>query len=1124
MSLTAENFSTTASASSLPSLEEVQSKIQSVRQDSSDYPNADILISTLEATKQSMKNRLQSIESIKTLEAEIQKAPQSLSRATEKLNAPVIDEQIDSTKDLDLETVKRKFNQINTQLAMMRVKLSVHATEDKTRTQRQDEIPGRIAELKTSQLELTAQPQPQNTSKELEKAQFNLNLAKQEELLSEISNLDIELLSIRATNELFTTQKLFITREITRLEKSLALWQNILNEKERALTTSTQNTAEDFSKRFKGIPALSKITKETIQQAQLRSTLSARTLAAKRFEETISMQRQQTMENRINAQQRINLLESAGLPIDLQTGSLLRAQRAKLPTIKALKADLESNIKASTTAQLEKLALADQIAALPLDIDSYVTEIMGRIPNQEINEDEVQKLIEHQKKILNLNFIEYGNYIAILKSTNESARQAIKEVQAYSLYLDERLLWIASAPPISFSDIPVEFAAFREFFSYQTLERWFLHLLRDTQAHPILWALAILLLIYLIYRRRRFKGALKNCGLEAAKRNCLSILPTIQAIWVSFLLALPLAFLCAFLAWRTDDPAEISLAFRNCAPFIGIMGFLRILAKPHGILTSHLDFEKERCAHLSKSLRWIPWIILPLFFVTTILLTDPNHPQSGRLVFIIMLLAIGWMVHLLLRPSKGLIGQIKQSQKFAKFYYLLGIGIPLFFITASCLGYISSVQTLRLQIIGSVLIILIALFTSKILVRWILITRRRLAKDQAAKKHKALVVARQKAKKGESPKDTASLEEIQAHALDVVAVEEQTTQLVRVGVIILITFGLWSIWSTSLPALSILDNVTVWQDSHTSETTVNNKPNITDTFSGSNATPEASDSTTKQPNKISLQDLIGSIIIIVLTFIGARNLPGLLELSLLRRLSLQPGVNYAVTTVVRYLIVAVGLLLAFGTIGITWSSVQWLAAAITLGIGFGLQEIFANFVAGIIILFERPIRLGDVVTVGEVSGKVTQIQIRATTIKQFNNRELVVPNKEFITGQLVNWTLNDSILRFDLPVGLAYGSDTTQATKILYEVLSEHPNVLKEPKPEVLFTAFGSSSLDFIVRGHVHSVENLVPTQSSLHYNIDERFREAHIEIAFPQTDIHIRSLPETSSLTLTPSRTPPEN
>ena len=248
---------------------------------------------------------------------------------------------------------------------------------------------------------------------------------------------------------------------------------------------------------------------------------------------------------------------------------------------------------------------------------------------------------------------------------------------------------------------------------------------------------------------------------------------------------------------------------------------------------------------------------------------------------------------------------------------------------------------------------------------------------------------------------------------------------------------------------------------------------------------------------------------LTLTFVAASNVPGLLELTVLRRLNLEPGGSFAVTTTVRYILILGGILLAFGKIGITWSKVQWIAAAVTVGIGFGLQEVIANFVAGLILLFERPIRLGDIVTIGDASGKVTRIEIRATTILQFNNRELIVPNKDLITGTLINWTLSDPILRIEVPVGIAYGSDTERAREILLQVAQDNPHVRKDPKPDVLFSAFGVSSLDFQLRAYVSTIDDMLPAKNELFFAVDQEFRKAGIEIAFPQTDIHIRSVPD---------------
>lgn len=179
----------------------------------------------------------------------------------------------------------------------------------------------------------------------------------------------------------------------------------------------------------------------------------------------------------------------------------------------------------------------------------------------------------------------------------------------------------------------------------------------------------------------------------------------------------------------------------------------------------------------------------------------------------------------------------------------------------------------------------------------------------------------------------------------------------------------------------------------------------------------------------------------------------------------------------------------------------------TVGLSFELQEIFANFISGLIILFEQPIRVDDVVTIEDVTGKVAKIKIRATTIRRWDQRELIVPNKEFITGRLINWTLTDNVLRMDFPVGIAYGSDIRKAEKLLYEVAAAHPQVIDDPKPVVLFKGFGDNSLDFELRACISGMDNYVPVWHDVNCAIDDAFRKAEVEIAFPQRDLHLRSI-----------------
>jgi potassium efflux system protein len=192
------------------------------------------------------------------------------------------------------------------------------------------------------------------------------------------------------------------------------------------------------------------------------------------------------------------------------------------------------------------------------------------------------------------------------------------------------------------------------------------------------------------------------------------------------------------------------------------------------------------------------------------------------------------------------------------------------------------------------------------------------------------------------------------------------------------------------------------------------------------------------------------------------------------------------------------------SLGGSWSQIQWAVAALSLGIGFGLQEIVANFISGLIILFEQPIRVGDTVTVGTTSGKVTKIRIRATTIRDFDRRELLVPNKEFITQQLLNWSLSDQVTRWVIDVGLAYGSDIEQAMLEIRDAVLAQPLILRDPEPTVTFELFGESSLLVRARYFMDQLDHKPQVSSSLMLDINRRLKEKGIVIAFPQRDVHL--------------------
>jgi potassium efflux system protein len=386
-------------------------------------------------------------------------------------------------------------------------------------------------------------------------------------------------------------------------------------------------------------------------------------------------------------------------------------------------------------------------------------------------------------------------------------------------------------------------------------------------------------------------------------------------------------------------------------------------------------------------------------------------------------------------------------------------------------------------------LILALVVANALALRWLLVSRRKLAMEQARQR---LAAARAEAKeKGEpTPGDEGTEKQ-----LDLSLVGAQTRSLVRSLAVIAGVVGLWFIWVDVLPALNILDSVELWA--------------TTETVTEPAVSPEGETTfrTMEHRSPVTLADLALALLLLVIASIATKNVPALLEIGLLQHLPLGGGERYAITTTARYLIIVVAVVIAAGAVGVGWSNVQWLVAAITVGLGFGLQEIFANFVSGLIILFERPIRMGDVVTVAGVTGKVSRIRTRATTIIDWDCKELVIPNKEFVTGQVVNWSLSDQILRLVVKVGIAYGSDTRKAREVLLKVANSNHRVLPDPKPKAFFQEFGDSSLNFELRTWVQDIDDWILTRHELHQAIDDAFREAGIEIAFPQRDIHVRSI-----------------
>jgi small-conductance mechanosensitive channel len=257
--------------------------------------------------------------------------------------------------------------------------------------------------------------------------------------------------------------------------------------------------------------------------------------------------------------------------------------------------------------------------------------------------------------------------------------------------------------------------------------------------------------------------------------------------------------------------------------------------------------------------------------------------------------------------------------------------------------------------------------------------------------------------------------------------------------------------------------------------------------------------------KVSLGDVLAFLLTLVGSFLVARVLRVVLEEDVVPRLPARRGLGTAVTSTVQYAVIGVGFLLAVSAAGVDLNQFSLLAGALGVGVGFGLQNVVNNFVSGLILLYERPVQIGDMVDVGDVSGEVSRIGIRSSTIRTARGAEVIVPNGDLISNRVVNWTFSDRRKRIEVKVGVAYGNDPERLLALLEGAAKAHPDVLGEPPPQAIFLGFGESSLDFELQAWSY-LDTAGSTQSALAIGVGRALAEAGIEIPFPQRDLNLRT------------------
>ncbi len=902
--------------------------------------------------------------------------------------------------------------------------------------------------------------------------------------------------SLRLQQQLLNLQSEQLIYNIEKLDDFITKQQQKKNDSAQAILLQAQKAATGKH------PLIQVVTGENIRYNQMLQAIHRKINKHRDEKQKIEANYKQLEEDFTNAERKIQL---AGLSPTL--GNLLREQHRKLPTANTFKDKFDDLQEQIANASFELFQLEETVKSF-FDVNNVLLVRMGDYPKDNYSESEwleirteIRLLLIDQKNLVTELIPIYSKYYRLLADKDFSMHQLVNLGEKFNIYLDQRLLWVPSAPVMNKKYLQDSLQSILWILNPAFWKQFAFDLSDSVASSPTLTILGIILISIQLWFRTTIKQHLQDLYKKTIKIYTDKFIFTFYGLGYISLLVMPFTMLAAWVGWllqNNHQSAHFSLlianGFMSAAVPLFILQFLYQLFKPEGYAHSLFGWQEHTVRLLFSKIRFIQVVAVPASFLIGMFIDDPYSIHSysiGRMALIIAMFTLSYVLFSFAHPEHGLGKNFYQSHPnswFNRLRYIWPALLPLFpivIIGFAIAGYYQSALELFHKLVILLRLAFLTAIMHEIVIRGMVLATRKLALQNARQKRKL----KEQAESTEKTTDL-SVNPEEESLLDIPKINEQSRKLLNVATFAILIIGTWLTLKDILPALSIFDKWTLWQ--HVEQV-------------------EGQD--VLQP--ITLVNLLFCVVNLLLMLVFVKNFPGLIDLLFVGNYSLSAGSRYALIQLSRYAVVTLTFIASANELGGSWSQVQWLVAAMSVGLGFGLQEIFANMVSGIILLFERPIRVGDTVSIGDISGTVSQIKMRATTIVDWNKKEIIVPNKTFITDKLVNWTLTDAITRVVIPVGIAYKSDEEQALEIFKQVITESPFVLETPEPSVFFLALGESSLDFEIRVFVRSLVDRFEVTDDILRRIRRAFKQNNIEIPFPQRDLHIRSgeiLPDKSS------------
>ncbi|MBA2780191.1 mechanosensitive channel MscK [Halomonas kenyensis] len=747
---------------------------------------------------------------------------------------------------------------------------------------------------------------------------------------------------------------------------------------------------------------------------------------------------------------------------------ILREQRRSLPQVDARR-NLQDEIADLRLRQFDLVRQRDALRQSERLANQRLEEA-GVEVNQALV-DSLQGLYHSRRQLVDQLEQTYGSLLSAAIELQLNQQQLLETSRELRTTIDEQLFWIANTRPLDLAwlrQLPANLTGEWQQGEWREVlpANW-----DRPGAEGLVGLPLVLLAVALVWLRRRIQRRLAVLHEQIGRLRSDSQAHTPQAVGLNALLALPGPLTVAGVGVSLNAIGEgfasgLGQAFLHLALAWAFIAWSRRLLVRDGVATKHFYWPAGYVARLRWLLGWLGLALVPVLLISNQALADEitltNRPIAltlllGGLIAMSVLLARLILAH---TPFFGV-------KLFRLVLGLIMAGVPLVLLGLIVSGY----EYTALSLVGRFIITLYLLATwilvEATVVRGLAVAARRLAFKRALMRRRA------QAQEGAE----GGLEVVEEPPLDMEQINQQSLRLSKLILLIGFAVLLYLVWADLLTVLGYLDDVAVWEA----------REGV-----GAELVTSA----------LSVADIFTALLIFILTLVMARNLPGLLEVMVLSRLELKQGSAYAISALLSYTIVGTGLVVALATLGVAWSQLQWLVAALGVGLGFGLQEIFANFVSGLIILFERPMRIGDTITLGNLTGTVSRIRIRATTVTDFDRKEIIIPNKTFVTDQLINWSLSDTVTRVVLTFGVAYGSDQRLVHRLLRQAADENPRVLADPEPQVFFMNYGESTLNFELRVFVNALGDRLYATDEINCRVGELFAEHGIDIAFNQLDV----------------------